>query len=442
MGQITEQSEWTEHVYLIEKTDPVLGGEGGIANQQAQQLANRTKYLYEHKFNKEDLSNNYTGSSQEKAVTEKALSDGLSKKISTSDQATLEESEAGTNTTKWVSPSRIKAHFNSRMSGNYASTSPSTVPTSAALKAGLDTKLNSSDAWKFEYNVIGDTSTSMALASLSQDGRYRSNSGSNLFSDLPDELNGKFAGVIEQKGILTGGIAEQFLYPYNFNKIFYRRSSSSGTPDYGDWIEFITSANLYDGYTGTSTEVPPTANALRVGLNTKVDNSEVSASAVNDSVARRSGNGDLIARLFKCEYESSSSTIPAGASLFYRTSVADNFMRPATLAAMISYLGIDTKLGSAGYGASAGVNGHLKLPTSLGGFVIQWGQATAGLQGSSVNNSFSLSFPTFCASVIAIHAGSGTADTNLAVSSKTKTSFALTSAYHTNIQAYYIAIGY
>ena len=45
MGKITEQQQWEEDVYLIEKQDKVLGGELGVINIQAKQLANRTKYL-------------------------------------------------------------------------------------------------------------------------------------------------------------------------------------------------------------------------------------------------------------------------------------------------------------------------------------------------------------------------------------------------------------
>ena len=45
MGKITEQQQWDEDIYLIEKQDKVLGGELGVINIQAKQLANRTKYL-------------------------------------------------------------------------------------------------------------------------------------------------------------------------------------------------------------------------------------------------------------------------------------------------------------------------------------------------------------------------------------------------------------
>ncbi|WP_439257123.1 tail fiber protein [Lonepinella sp. BR2271] len=45
MANLTEKNEWTDGIYQIEKTDPVVGGADGISNKQAQQLANRTKYL-------------------------------------------------------------------------------------------------------------------------------------------------------------------------------------------------------------------------------------------------------------------------------------------------------------------------------------------------------------------------------------------------------------
>lgn len=45
MANITELASWEDGVYQIEKTDPVEGGPTGIANRQAQQLANRTAFL-------------------------------------------------------------------------------------------------------------------------------------------------------------------------------------------------------------------------------------------------------------------------------------------------------------------------------------------------------------------------------------------------------------
>lgn len=45
MANLTETSTWEAGVYQLETGDPVLGGPGGIANQQAQQLLNRSKFL-------------------------------------------------------------------------------------------------------------------------------------------------------------------------------------------------------------------------------------------------------------------------------------------------------------------------------------------------------------------------------------------------------------
>ena len=45
MPNVNEVSQWESGVYRIETTDPVIGGENGIANVQAKQLANRTQYL-------------------------------------------------------------------------------------------------------------------------------------------------------------------------------------------------------------------------------------------------------------------------------------------------------------------------------------------------------------------------------------------------------------
>lgn len=45
MANLTETTTWENGIYQIETTDPVLGGPNGIANIQAKQLANRTKWL-------------------------------------------------------------------------------------------------------------------------------------------------------------------------------------------------------------------------------------------------------------------------------------------------------------------------------------------------------------------------------------------------------------
>jgi len=45
MAYVAESQVYTEGIYQLETTDPVIGGTSGIANQQAKDLANRTAYL-------------------------------------------------------------------------------------------------------------------------------------------------------------------------------------------------------------------------------------------------------------------------------------------------------------------------------------------------------------------------------------------------------------
>lgn len=56
MANLKETAEWVNEIYQIEKTDPVVGGEGGISNRQAEQLANRTTYLKQELNKKSPLA--------------------------------------------------------------------------------------------------------------------------------------------------------------------------------------------------------------------------------------------------------------------------------------------------------------------------------------------------------------------------------------------------
>ena len=47
MANLTELSQWEAGIYQLETTDPVEAGVGGIANEQARLLGNRTKWLYD-----------------------------------------------------------------------------------------------------------------------------------------------------------------------------------------------------------------------------------------------------------------------------------------------------------------------------------------------------------------------------------------------------------
>jgi len=47
MANLTELSQWESGIYQLETTDSVEAGTGGISNEQARLLGNRTKWLYD-----------------------------------------------------------------------------------------------------------------------------------------------------------------------------------------------------------------------------------------------------------------------------------------------------------------------------------------------------------------------------------------------------------
>ena len=59
MATLREESVWTSPVYLIERTDPLMGGEYGISNTQARQLANRTRYLLDTLLREHELNGSH-----------------------------------------------------------------------------------------------------------------------------------------------------------------------------------------------------------------------------------------------------------------------------------------------------------------------------------------------------------------------------------------------
>ena len=96
MANITEEldnPQWTEGIYQLETTDPVLGGPNGIANRQAKELAARTQYL--KKKQEEDkpgaasttkagivqLSSATDSNSEEQAATPKAVKAAYDKAV-------------------------------------------------------------------------------------------------------------------------------------------------------------------------------------------------------------------------------------------------------------------------------------------------------------------------------------------------------------------------
>ncbi len=121
-----------------------------------------------------------------------------------------------------------------------------------------------------------------------------------------------------------------------------------------------------------------------------------SATSANTAsrIVMRDGSGDIIARLFRTEYESTT----AGQSYFLGQNAigagADNYARPMTVAQALSILGLTNAL--VVVAQSLGANGYIRFGKRDGsaGPLIQWGRYSSIPATSSVNITFPMSFTT------------------------------------------------
>ncbi|MDY0765096.1 MULTISPECIES: hypothetical protein [Serratia] len=73
---LTESPEWVDGIYQVELDTPVLGGDGGPDNWQAQQLANRTSYLKQRTDMIDDRLQSATGDYASVAEAQAAIDSG------------------------------------------------------------------------------------------------------------------------------------------------------------------------------------------------------------------------------------------------------------------------------------------------------------------------------------------------------------------------------
>lgn len=73
MANLTETPTWTPGVYQLEENDLVQGGPGGIDNQQAQDLADRTQYLKERADDMDAAKASFSSLEERLATTDAAM---------------------------------------------------------------------------------------------------------------------------------------------------------------------------------------------------------------------------------------------------------------------------------------------------------------------------------------------------------------------------------
>jgi hypothetical protein len=103
------------------------------------------------------------------------------------------------------------------------------------------------------------------------------------------------------------------------------------------------------------------------------------------------------------------------------------------------------RLASAGYAFNASGNGHIQLPDSLGGLILNWGESGAVAHGASVAVTFDRAFPTACFAVLPSPLGSSVAPQALGIGVNKSTTGATFYNWGSNTDlggVFYLAIGY
>ena len=97
-----------------------------------------------------------------------------------------------------------------------------------------------------------------------------------------------------------------------------------------------------------------------------------------------------------------------------------------------------------GYASSLSANGYIKLPTWLGGMIIQWGSATCTGDSNSTAITWPITFPTACLQAVASQNGdfNVAADAGAGIFGLTTTGANLRNGANVTTALRYIAIGY
>lgn len=162
MANVIESPEWVPGIYQLETEDPVLGGEDGIDNLQAKQLANRTAYLKQqieqgdnnlatHLTDMADAHDasaiSYAGGSGlsatdvEGAINELTLEKANLASPAFSGTPTVPTAAPGTNTTQAASTAFAKSLVDLAIA-NLVASSPATLDTLNELAAALGNDAN------------------------------------------------------------------------------------------------------------------------------------------------------------------------------------------------------------------------------------------------------------------------------------------------------------
>ena len=274
MANITPVDNWSD-IPQIEQTDYVLGGEGQIANQQAQALANRIENL------KNTVNNNKTTQDNKNDSIDAAINDLNTNKVNKSDIV----NNATTTTSGKVLDARMGKTLNDTITSNY-----NTLNTNKVNKSDVVNNYITTTAGK-----VLDARVAVSLKTLI-DGKQPSGSYV-LTSNVVNVLNTIVAGkVLDARAgkTLNDAIVSNY-NTLNTNK--------------------INKSDIVANYTTNNTSKVLAASvgvALKALIDTKINTSNIA-----DNLTTNDGTKVLSAKQGKILNEKLLSSIPVGSVLPY-----------------------------------------------------------------------------------------------------------------------------
>ncbi|MDH2927366.1 tail fiber protein [Lonepinella koalarum] len=223
MANLKETAQWETGIYQLETSDPVMGGEDGVDNRQAKQLANRTAYL------KEQVES--LGSDKANANHSHAIAD------ITNLQTTL---NSKANATDLTSANSNFTTLRNILVGVPIPHPLSSVPTGCLVMNGqsFNKTLYPVLATKYPSGVLPDLRGEFIRG---WDNGRGVDSGRNLLSlqgDAIRNLEGRISGIVTQFGGVLNATGVFKVDPTKFDNIF---GSSTKVSDYGDYLGFDAS---------------------------------------------------------------------------------------------------------------------------------------------------------------------------------------------------------
>lgn len=412
MANLPEANEYPAGVYMLETSDPVIGGYpneqtgSGMANIPNLQLAKRTNWL--------------------KSRVDALLNQVVAATTAVAGIVQLSTSTNSTSTTMAATPSAVKA-VNDAV--GQRAMSVRTITGAGLATGGGDLSANRTItvpiASKEQAEAGTDNTTAMtplrvseALAKQKTITNWDDAVANGIYQGL-DATNAPGTGwyigdvIAHHTGWVTQTITQFTGDSASDTKTYRReRNSTGGVPVWGAWYRLRLSQGEQ-----AALWAPLARNIRTAGLAT--------------------GGGDLS--------DNRTITVPI-ASQAQAEAGTDNAtaMTPLRVKDALGALigGVAT---AAGFAVSTGVNGYVRLPSWLGGIMIQWGSATQ--TGGLVQITWPLAFPSGVFVVNGTHSGTGSATVIEVYGTLTKTGVTM-KMFNPSLEVHsgwimrWIAIGY